>query len=176
MAHRRKTESALDVGARDWGARDWGARCWGASSLVRSWGWAIASQTSLGVALLLSGAAIAQAATHTLSESNPTLEIQGTSGGSSLVSDCSAQLSGQPSQEIVLTETFIQKSGFLKFTLEASGSPVLVLDGPAGRFCALGDSNAQQNPEVSGYWLPGTYRVYVGDRARASQSYKLWVN
>ncbi len=140
-----------------------------------AWTKAIAPRLSVAMALLLSTATLAQAATHTLSSTSPTLEIQGVSGGASLVGDCADALSALPSQEIVLTETFIQQSGFLKFTLDAPGLPVLVLDGPAGRFCALGDSAAQQKPEVSGYWLPGSYRVYVGDRTRASQTYKLTV-
>ncbi len=130
------------------------------------------------LALLLGTPALVLASPHTLTASNPSMEIKGVSGGPSLVSDCSAVLSQQPSQEILLTESFLQTSGFLKFALEAPGAPVLVLDGPAGRFCSLGDSRSEQNqnPEVSGYWLPGTYRVYVGDREQGNHPYTLSIN
>lgn len=128
------------------------------------------------LALLLGTPALVLASPHTLTASNPTMEIKGVSGGPSLVADCSAVLSQQPSQEIVLTESFLQNSGFLKFALEAPGAPVLVLDGPAGRFCSLGDSSSEQKPEVAGFWLPGTYRVYVGDREQGNHPYTLSIN
>ena len=146
-------------------------------SLPKTLGAGKKGQALLGaLALLLGTPALALANPHTLTASNPSMEIQGVSGGPSLVSDCSATLSEQPSQEIVLTESFVQTSGFLKFALKAPGSPVLVLDGPAGRFCSLGDSTSQQNPEVSGYWLPGVYRVYVGDRQQTNHPYTLSIN
>ncbi len=130
---------------------------------------------SLGtLALVLGLTPLAQAAPTVIGENPPaTLELQGVSGGVSLMSDCNAPLPQQSTQEIQLTDAFTKQSGFLRFSLEAGGAPLLILEGPAGRFCALGNGSAQEQAEVSGYWLPGLYKVYVGDRNHQSGPYKL---
>lgn len=100
------------------------------------------------------------------------MTFQGMSGGA-VSSDCGA-IPAQPSQELQLTQEFVQASGYLRFTVEgAGGSPTLLIDGPSGRFCVLADRALNKGPEAVGYWLPGTYKIYVGDRESQSHPFTL---
>lgn len=99
------------------------------------------------------------------------ISLQGQSGGP-VASDC-GYISTQPSQQLQLTQEFAQSSGYLRFVVEGAGDPTLLIEGPAGRFCVLSDRAMNRGPEAVGYWLPGTYQIYVGDRQSQSHPYRL---
>lgn len=99
------------------------------------------------------------------------MSLEGMSGGN-VASDC-GNISEQPSQQLQLTDEFAQTSGYLRFVVEGAGDPTLLIEGPAGRFCVLSDRAMDKGPEAVGYWLPGTYNIYVGDRGAQSHPYSL---
>lgn len=125
-----------------------------------------------GALALVLGIAGAASATPTVLGEIPA-NFQGLSGGS-VASDC-GNISAQPSQQIQLTPAFTSRSAYLRFAVQGQGSPTLLIEGPAGRFCVLSDPSKGQGPEVAGHWLPGTYNIYVGDRANQSHPYSLSV-
>jgi hypothetical protein len=100
--------------------------------------------------------------------------LSGTSGGTK-ISDC-GNLPAQPSQELQITDRFVQESGYLRIAVEAPGNPTLLIEGPTGRFCILANKDEKKGPEMAGRWLPGTYRISVGDRKAASAPYKLSIS
>jgi hypothetical protein len=102
------------------------------------------------------------------------IAISGNSGGTK-ASDC-GNLPTQPSQELQVTDRFVQESGYLRLAVEAAGDPTLLIEGPTGRFCILANKDEKKGPEMAGRWLPGTYRVYVGDRKAGSVPYKLSIS
>jgi hypothetical protein len=102
------------------------------------------------------------------------IAISGTSGGTK-PSDC-GNLPAQPSQELKVTDRFVQESGYLRIAVEAAGDPTLLIEGPTGRFCILANKDGKKGPEMAGRWLPGTYRIFVGDRKAASAPFKLSIS
>ncbi|MTJ48411.1 hypothetical protein [Dolichospermum sp. UHCC 0259] len=98
------------------------------------------------------------------------LILKGKSGGS-VKSNC-GNINTAPNQIIEVTEPL----PYLRLTAATEGQPTLLIDGPGGRFCVLADSNSGGNPELSGYWQPGKYSVYVGELALKNYSYTLVVS
>lgn len=88
----------------------------------------------------------------------------GTSGGGQNSGDCGS-ISAAPNLQLQLTEQFT----YLRFTVQGAGQPTLLIEGPTGRFCGLAQ------PEISGFWKPGTYNIYVGDRAGGQHPFSLSV-
>ncbi len=123
------------------------------------------------VAVLSSATAVSAVPARVVTQLNQPMSLQGMSGGS-VASDC-GNISAQPSQELQLTDEFAQNSGYLRFVVEGAGDPTLLIEGPAGRFCVLSDHAMDKGPEAVGYWLPGTYKIYVGDREAQSHPYSL---
>lgn len=100
------------------------------------------------------------------------LTLQGQSGGNVKSNDCGF-IANQPSQVIEVTE----RINYMRLTVEAEGGqPTLLVDGPDGRFCVLADAVTGENPAISGVWLQGSYRVYVGDRTGSQSRYTLSVS
>ncbi|WP_235678324.1 hypothetical protein [Cylindrospermopsis curvispora] len=79
--------------------------------------------------------------------------------------DCGL-IPSQPNQIIVVKESI----PYLRLTLEGEGKATLLVDGPGGRFCMLPDGN---QPEMTGFWSPGEYKVYVGNLSPGSYVYKV---
>ena len=75
----------------------------------------------------------------------------------------------EPQHEIQMTQQF----PYLRFILQSEGEPVLLIDGPGGRFCVLADNYSGNNPEISGLWDAGNYYIYVGNRTPGNTSYTL---
>ncbi|MCT7951468.1 hypothetical protein NG798_16825 [Ancylothrix sp. C2] len=88
----------------------------------------------------------------------------GTSGGGKNSGDCGS-ISAAPNLQLQLTEQFT----YLRFSVQGAGQPTLLIEGPTGRFCGLAQ------PEISGLWIPGTYNIYVGDRAGGQHPFSLSV-
>lgn len=98
------------------------------------------------------------------------LVVRGTSGGAKS-SNC-GNISSTPNQVIQVKESL----PYLHLSIESAGQPTLLIEGPAGRFCVLGDASSGSRPEISGYWQAGKYSLYVGDRSQQQHPYTLSIS
>lgn len=98
------------------------------------------------------------------------LIVRGTSGGVKN-SDC-GNIANTPNQIIQIA----QPLPYLRLNVQSAGQPTLLIDGPGGHFCVLGDSYSGGQPEISGYWQAGRYSLYVGDRAQGQHPYTLSIS
>ncbi|WP_017316908.1 hypothetical protein [Mastigocladopsis repens] len=98
------------------------------------------------------------------------LIVNGTSGGK-LQSNC-GNIADKANQVLKVTESL----PYLRLTVESSGQPTLLIDGPGGRFCVLADSYSGGKPEISGYWQAGNYSLYVGDLSKGQYTYTLSIS
>lgn len=103
------------------------------------------------------------------SQSEP-LVVHGKSGGGN-GSDC-GNIAATPNQTIQVTESL----PYLRLSVESSGEPTLLIEGPGGRFCVLADSYSGGSPEISGYWEKGRYSLYVGDHTQEQHPYTLSIS
>lgn len=100
--------------------------------------------------------------------------IQGSSGGSIDSKNCGF-ISSSPSYTLSLS----QRMDYMRMFLQTNGGqPTLLVIGPKAEdsFCVLGDMGAGLNPEISGVWEPGTYKIYVGDRVGESHQFTLKIS
>lgn len=98
--------------------------------------------------------------------SNP-ITTQGQSGGNVNSNDCGF-IPSTPQEVINVT----QRMNYLRVSVDSAGNnSTLLVDGPNGRFCILADSGSQ--PSLSGVWMPGEYKIYVGDQQGESHQYTL---
>ncbi|WP_448561420.1 hypothetical protein [Trichothermofontia sp.] len=95
------------------------------------------------------------------------LTLSGTAGGQRQ-SDCGF-IPNAPSETLRLTQAF----PFLRLRVEGAPSATLLVDGPGGRFCILRDRMSNSQLEMSGYWGPGNYNIYIGDMENNQSSYVL---
>jgi hypothetical protein len=98
------------------------------------------------------------------------LILNGQSGGS-VKSNC-GNVTAAPNQIIQVTESL----PYLRLTVETKGQPTLLIDGPGGRFCVLADSYSGGKPELSGYWQPGKYLLFIGELSQQQHSYTLSIS
>ena len=98
------------------------------------------------------------------------LTISGKSGGFEK-SNC-GNISKTPSQVLKVSESL----PYLRLTVESKGKPTLLIDGPEGRFCVLGDSYSEEKPEISGYWQAGEYLLYIGSLSPEQHEYTLSIS
>ncbi|BAY83634.1 hypothetical protein NIES267_31240 [Calothrix parasitica NIES-267] len=98
------------------------------------------------------------------------LTISGKSGGFEK-SNC-GNISKTPSQVLKVSESL----PYLRLTVESKGKPTLLIDGPEGRFCVLGDSYSEEKPEISGYWQAGEYSLYIGNSSNEQHEYTLSIS
>ncbi len=98
------------------------------------------------------------------------LILSGKSGGFEK-SNC-GNISATPSQVLEVAESL----PYLRLTVESKGKPTLLIDGPEGRFCVLGDNYSQEKPEISGYWSSGKYSLYIGDLSEQQNSYTISIS
>ncbi|GAX38013.1 hypothetical protein [Nodularia sp. NIES-3585] len=103
------------------------------------------------------------------SKSEP-LILNGTSGGE-VASNC-GNIANTPNQIIQLTKPL----PYLRLTVESAGEPTLRIDGPGGSFCVLSDNYSESNPEITGYYMPGEYKVYVGELSQNQYNYTLSIS
>jgi hypothetical protein len=74
-----------------------------------------------------------------------------------------------PNHQFSLSANF----NYLRFTVQSTGQPTLLIEGPTGSSCVQADSFSQGTIQAPGYWEKGTYRVYIGDRTGAQKAYTL---
>jgi hypothetical protein len=98
------------------------------------------------------------------------LIINGKSGGGNK-SNC-GNITTAPNQVIQVTESL----PYLRLTVEGSGKPTLLIDGPGGRFCVLADSYSGGKPEISGYWQAGNYSLHIGELSQGKYTYTLSIS
>ncbi len=98
------------------------------------------------------------------------LTLSGKSGGSNK-SNC-GNITPAPNHVIQVTESI----PYLRLTVEGSGQPTLLIDGPGGRFCVLGDDYSGGKPEITGFWQTGSYSLYVGELSQGQYNYTLSIS
>ncbi len=98
------------------------------------------------------------------------LVLNGKSGGS-VQSDC-GNIPNAPSQIIQVKESL----PYLRLTVDSPGQPTLLIDGPGGRFCVLGDRYSETKPELSGFWQAGQYSLYIGELSKRQYNYTLSIS
>lgn len=103
-------------------------------------------------------------------QSDP-ITISGQSGGSKNTRDCGA-IAQTPNQVVRVSD----RLDYLRISVEGGGEPTLLVEGPSGRFCVLADELSGSSPEISGVWLPGTYSIYIGDRAGGQHRYTMYIS
>ena len=97
------------------------------------------------------------------------LAVSGKSGGQKATLDC-GKIAAAPNHEIKMTQDF----QYLRFSVQSAGQPTLLIEEPGGRrTCVLADGFSGGNIESPGYWKQGSYSIYIGDRAGASNPYTL---
>lgn len=91
----------------------------------------------------------------------------GEAGGGVNSNDC-GYIPNQPQQVINVTE----RINYMRLSVQSQGgNPTLLIEGPNERFCIL--ANRGENPSLSGIWMPGEYKIYVGDQQGQSYQYTL---
>lgn len=126
--------------------------------------------TALAIGVLAVGAAQVKSQPLVLGsklDSDP-LSVQGHSGGAVDSKGCGF-IAAAPNHAIDITD----RIDYMRLSVQAAGGePTLLVDGPGGRFCMLAE-DSEQNPQISGVWLPGRYSVYIGDRQGTKHQYTL---
>lgn len=102
--------------------------------------------------------------------SSDPLVLSGRSGGA-VKSSC-GNVAATPNQILEVKEAL----PYLRLTVESPGKPTLLIDGPGGRFCVLADSYSGSKPELSGYWQPGKYLLFIGDLSANQYNYSLSIS
>ncbi|MBN3877705.1 MULTISPECIES: hypothetical protein [unclassified Nostoc] len=128
--------------------------------------------TALAMSLVFTEANLAQTPTIQInrnSQPDP-LILNGKSGGT-VKSNC-GNITTEPNQVVQVTESL----PYLRLTVESQGKPTLLIDGPGGRFCVLADSYSGGKSELSGYWQPGKYLLYVGELSPQQYTYSLSIS
>lgn len=105
------------------------------------------------------------------SQLNPDpLIVNGQSEGG-VKSNCS-NITATPSQVIEVTEPL----PYLRLTVESQGQPILLINGPGGRYCVLADNYSGGKAELSGYWQAGIYSLYIGESSESKHNYTLSIS
>ncbi|MER3432622.1 MAG: hypothetical protein C4288_04130 [Leptolyngbya sp. ERB_1_1] len=97
------------------------------------------------------------------------ISLSGTSGGTKKDPGCAGYISDRPNHTVQVTT-----DSNLKFTLQGSGEPTLLITGAQGQtFCVQADRLSKGKVEIPGRWTKGSYSVFVGDRAQGRNPYTL---
>ncbi|NEQ24328.1 MAG: hypothetical protein F6K28_35445 [Microcoleus sp. SIO2G3] len=130
---------------------------------LRQLNW-FALPTAIALALGLSGTAIANPVQTPLRA--PVVVSGNASGGQS--GQCGF-VSGTPTQVVQVTEDFTS----LRFSVQGSGQPTLMVTGGGRNQCVMADRFSQGAIAIPGVWERGTYSVFVGDRTQGSHPFTL---
>ncbi|AZB72297.1 hypothetical protein [Synechococcus elongatus] len=124
----------------------------------------------LAIAAILPFSA-AQAGSARIDQS-PNLQMSGVSGGNR-ASDC-GYISDRPNEQVTISPQYVEQSGYLRISVSAAGNPTLLIEGPSGRLCSMGQGG--RSPQHVGVWPAGVYNIYVGDRQGQSHPYQLMLS
>ncbi|MBE9114653.1 hypothetical protein IQ249_01965 [Lusitaniella coriacea LEGE 07157] len=128
--------------------------------------------SAASIALVLGMGAIASYADTIALRTLPNQQVtlSGRSGGSQKTPDCGF-VSAAPSHLVNVTE----RINSMTLRVEATGGqPTLLIDGPDGRFCAT--TTGGNSPEIPGLWMPGLYKISVGDLSGEQHAYSLQIS
>ena len=123
--------------------------------------------TALAMLLTSAGAARTQTTQIAPGFGPDPLVIRGTSGGGQ--NKGCGMTGATPNLEIRLSDNF----NYLRFTVQSTGQPTLLNEGPTGSSCVQADSFSKGIIQAPGYWEKGTYRIYIGNRTGAQNAYTL---
>ncbi|QLE54176.1 hypothetical protein [Nostoc sp. TCL26-01] len=102
--------------------------------------------------------------------SSDPLVLSGRSGGT-VKSNC-GNVAATPNQILEVKEAL----PYLRLTVESPGKPTLLINGSGGRFCVMADSYSGGKAELSGYWQPGRYLLFIGDLSPNQYNYSLSIS
>ena len=127
------------------------------------------------VALMISSVGavvpVQAAAPIVITNTTPTITVDGVSGGSSRDASCGGFVAEVPNHTIEMTEDSDRK-----FRVKGTSSTtLLVLNGQGKRFCVQADELSGGEAELPGRWKKGTYRVYVGNKNQGRSNYQLTI-
>lgn len=94
--------------------------------------------------------------------------VKGTVGGSPASTNCSVT-GGTQNLQVNLGANF----NYLRFSVESSGQPTLLIEGPSGRSCIQADSLSNGKIQAPGLWEPGLYKITIGNRTEGQHAYTL---
>ena len=123
--------------------------------------------TALAISLVFAQTNLAQTPTIQINrnlQADP-LILKGKSGGT-VKSNC-GNITTEPNHVIQVTESL----PYLRLTVEGERKPTLLIDGPGGRFCVMADKYSGGKPELSGFWQPGTYSLFVGEQSQGKPNF-----
>ncbi|MBW4440582.1 MAG: hypothetical protein KME10_04960 [Plectolyngbya sp. WJT66-NPBG17] len=125
--------------------------------------------TTIAAVLAMSGMAFSQ--TVSVAPNAQAISLNGTSGGAKKDASCAGFVADRPNHTVQVTA-----DSNLKFTLQGSGEPTLLITGAQGQaFCVQADRLSNGKVEIPGRWTKGTYSVFVGDRAQGRNPYTLLI-
>lgn len=121
-------------------------------------------------AIVITAPARAQRAISPGFSPNP-IVLRGTGGGTvpaasvagaatTATGDCTGYVEGNPDQTLVLGAFF----NSLSLKVQSPEDTSVVIKGPGGVWC--NDDDEDKNPGITGQWLAGTYRIWVGSYAK----------
>ncbi|HEY9673624.1 MAG TPA: hypothetical protein V6D11_19430 [Waterburya sp.] len=122
------------------------------------------------LAMLFSSAGVVRSQALQLSpgfQPEPTV-VSGTSGGNTATQGC-GMVSAQPNVVLTLDANF----NYLRFNVQSSGQPTLLIKGPSGISCVPADKLSGGNIQAPGYWEKGVYSIYIGDLTGGQNPYTL---
>lgn len=96
------------------------------------------------------------------------LVVNGTSGGSQANTNCGVT-GATPNHQVNLGGNF----NYLRFSVQSSGQPTLLIEGPSGSSCIQADSLSGGKIQAPGYWEQGLYKISIGNRTEGQHSYTL---
>ncbi|MCU0552081.1 MAG: hypothetical protein MUC48_22320 [Leptolyngbya sp. Prado105] len=124
--------------------------------------------TTIAAVFAMAGLAASQQIVSVAPNAQP-ITLNGTSGGDKKDSSCAGFISDRPNHTIQ-----VAADSNLKFTLQGSGEPTLLITGAQGQsFCVQADRLSEGKVEIPGRWTRGSYSVFIGDKGRARNPYTL---
>jgi hypothetical protein len=131
------------------------------------------TSVALAIAIITFCAAIGESKTTKISQNFPTDTdtIDGQSGGGVDSKGCGF-IGSSPNYVLNVDK----RLDYMRITVRTSGGqPTLLVKGPGAddSFCILADRVSGFQPEISGVWEPGEYKIYVGDRNGGQFPFKL---
>lgn len=94
--------------------------------------------------------------------------VNGTTGGSQANTNCGVT-AGTQNVQVSLGANF----NYLRFSVQSTGQPTLLIEGPSGSSCIQADSLSGGKIQAPGLWEQGLYKISIGNRTEGQHSYTL---
>ncbi|MBE9013765.1 hypothetical protein IQ250_26615 [Pseudanabaenaceae cyanobacterium LEGE 13415] len=122
--------------------------------------------TAIAAVVAMSSMALSQVVS--IAPNSQSVTLSGTSGGDKKDTSCAGFIADRPNHTVQVTA-----DSNLKFTLQGSGQPTLLITGQGQTFCVQADRLSNGKVEIPGRWTRGNYSVFVGDQGKARAPYTL---